>query len=150
MITDARSDGVLVWTAAPDRPEILDRLDRYRSLLTEDEARRADRFVHFKDTALFVLGRALARTMLSTYAGVQPHDWCFEIDEHGRPSLVQRPDGVPDLRFNLTHTSGLVACAVAFGREVGVDVERIDRRLVHDVAERYFSAREVADLRALP
>jgi len=150
MTIEARSDGVLVWTAAPDRPEIIDRFDRYRSLLTEDEARRAERFVHFKDIALFVVGRALAKTMLSTYARVRPHDWCFEIDHHGRPNLADRPAGVPDLRFNLTHTAGLVACAVAVGREVGVDVERIDRRLVHDVAERYFSAREVADLRELP
>ncbi len=43
-----------------------------------------------------------------------------------------------------------MACAVSVGREVGVDVERIDRQLVHDVAERFFSEREVADLRALP
>ena len=150
MTIDARTNGVLVWTAAPDGPDVIDRFDRYRSLLTNDEARRAARFVHFKDTALFVVGRALAKTMLSTYADVPPHDWCFEIDEHGRPNLAQRATGVPDLRFNLTHTAGLVACAVAVGREVGVDVERIDRRLVHDIAERYFSEREAADLRALP
>jgi 4'-phosphopantetheinyl transferase len=150
MTIDARTNGVLVWTAVPDGPDVIDRFDRYRSLLTNDEARRAARFVHFKDTALFVVGRALAKTMLSTYADVPPHDWCFEIDEHGRPNLAQRATGVPDLRFNLTHTAGLVACAVAVGREVGVDVERIDRRLVHDIAERYFSEREAADLRALP
>ena len=150
MTSDARTHGVLVWTAAPDQAEIMERFDRYRALLTEEEARRAARFVHFKDTALFVLGRTLAKTMLSTYAAVHPRDWCFEIDAHGRPNLAARPDGVPDLRFNLTHTAGLVACAVSVGREVGVDVERIDRRLVHDVPERYFSEREVADLRALP
>jgi 4'-phosphopantetheinyl transferase len=147
---DVRSEGVLVWTAAPDDHEIMSRFDRYQSLLTDEEARRAARFVHFKDTALFVLGRTLAKTMLSTYVAVDPHDWRFEIDSHGRPHLASRPNNAPDLRFNLTHTAGLVACAVSIGREVGVDVERIDRQLVHDVAERYFSAREVADLRALP
>ena len=61
MTIDARSHGVLVWTTAPDRPEIIDRFDRYRSLLTDDEARRAARFVHFKDTALFVVGRRLGK-----------------------------------------------------------------------------------------
>jgi 4'-phosphopantetheinyl transferase len=150
MIKDARNDGVLVWTVSPDDSAVMDRFDQYRSLLTDEEVRRAARFVHFKDTALFVLGRTLAKTMLSTYASIHPRDWCFEIDDHGRPILAARADGVPDLRFNLTHTAGLVACAVSVGREVGVDVERIDRRLVHDVAERYFSEREVADLRALP
>ena len=36
------------------------------------------------------------------------------------------------------------------GRDVGVDVEHINRTLTHDVAERFFSPQEVADLRALP
>ena len=47
--------------------------------------------------------------------------------------------GTPDLRFNLSHTTGLIACALTVGREVGVDVERIDRKLTHEVPERFFS-----------
>ena len=57
---------------------------------------------------------------------------------------------MPDLRFNLSHTDGLIACAVTIGREVGVDVEHIQRRLTHDVAGRFFAPREVDDLKALP
>jgi 4'-phosphopantetheinyl transferase len=98
----------------------------------------------------FVLGRAMARTMLSRYVDMKPRDWPFVIDEHGRPQLAMRPAHAPDLRFNLTHTKGLVACAVTVGREVGIDVEHIGRALTFDVPERFFSAREVADLRALP
>jgi 4'-phosphopantetheinyl transferase len=57
---------------------------------------------------------------------------------------------VPDLRFNISHTEGLIACAVTIGREVGVDVEHIGRRLTHDIAGRFFAPREVNDLKALP
>jgi 4'-phosphopantetheinyl transferase len=57
---------------------------------------------------------------------------------------------VPDLRFNISHTDGLIACAVTIGREVGVDVENIGRRLLHDVAGRHFAPNEVRDLRQLP
>ena len=89
--------------------------------------------------------------MLSTFADVKPADWPLAIDDHGRPHLASRPSGAPDLRFNLSHTPGLVACAITVGREIGVDVERLGRRLVHDnIPERFFSAREVADLRARP
>jgi len=45
---------------------------------------------------------------------------------------------------------GLVALAVTRGHLVGVDVERVDRVVREDIAERYFAAAEVRDLRALP
>jgi 4'-phosphopantetheinyl transferase len=141
---------VEVWTVRQDAPEVQARLDLYRSLLTVDELQRARRFLRAEDEARFVIGRALARTMLSAFAPVGPRAWSFLIDEHGRPVLATLPDGAPDLRFNLTHTDGLIACAVTIGREVGVDAENINRTLTHDIAERFFSPREVADLHALP
>ena len=142
---------VHVWVVRQDAPAIRDRLASYARLLTPDEQQRAQRFLHWADRERFVLGRALARTMLSEYVEVKPADWQFVIDNHGRPQLASRPPGGPDLRFNLSHTPGLVACAVTAGREVGVDVEHIGRHLVHDnIPERFFSAREVADLRARP
>ena len=150
MLRDLTDNLVRVWTTAVESTEIEQRIDGYRPLLSADEDRRVGRFVQPEDAARFVVGRALARTMLSQYADIAPRDWPFDIDEHGRPNLASRPRGAPDLRFNLSHTKGLVACAVAIGREVGIDVEHVRRRLVHDVPERFFSPREVADLRALP
>ena len=79
-----------------------------------------------------------------------PADWQFIANVHGRPEILDRPPGVPDLRFNISHTDGLIACAVTIGREVGVDVEHIGRHLTHDVAGRFFAPDEVADLRKLP
>ncbi len=141
---------VEVWTVRQSAPEVQARLDAYRSLLTGEEQQRARRFLHAADEARFVIGRALARTMLSACAPVGVRQWTFTIDAHGRPVLATRPPGALDLRFNLTHTDGLIACAVTIGREVGIDAECITRSLTHDVAERFFSSREVADLHALP
>ena len=145
---------VYVWVVRQDAPAVRERLAAYGRLLSADEPQRAQRFLQVADRERFVLGRALARTMLSAFAAlaaVKPADWHFVIDDHGRPQLASRPSGAPDLRFNLSHTPGLVACAVTVGREVGVDVEHIGRDLVHDnIPERFFSAREVADLRARP
>src|SRR5687767_2556992 len=104
MTIDRSDRRVHVWTAQTEAREICDRLTAYRSLLSDDEVQRAARFVHEADAKRFVIGRALARTMLSRYAEVAPRNWEFLIDEHGRPELAVRPAGVPDVRFNLTHT----------------------------------------------
>jgi 4'-phosphopantetheinyl transferase len=121
----------------------------YRALLSPDEDARMKRLVFERDRRRFLLTRALVRTMLSRYASVAPAAWSFIANVHGRPEILDRPRGVPDLRFNISHTEGLIACAVTIGREVGVDVEHIGRRLTHDVAGRFFAPREVADLHRL-
>lgn len=121
----------------------------YRALLSPDERDRMSRLIFERDRRRFLLTRALVRTTLSRYADVPPAGWSFIANVHGRPEIVDRPPGVPDLRFNLSHTDGLIACAVTIGREVGVDVEHIGRRLTHDVAGRFFAPREVSDLKQL-
>lgn len=130
--------------------EALARLDAYRALMSADEHARMARFVFDRDRRAFLLTRALVRTTLSRYAAVAPADWQFVANVHGRPEILDRPAGVPDLRFNISHTDGLIACAVTIGREVGVDVEYIGRQVLHDIAGRHFAPAEVTDLKRLP
>lgn len=141
---------VHVDLVSPDHPDIKAHLDAYRELLTPDEHERMARLVFERDRRDFLITRAHVRTMLSRYAQVGPADWRFIANVHGRPEILDRPAGVPDLRFNLSHTEGLIACAVTIGREVGVDVEHVGRRLTHDVPGRFFAPREVVDLKSLP
>ena len=52
-----------------------------------------------------------------------------------------------NLSFNLSHTSGLVACVICRRRDVGIDVESLDREVDwREIASRFFSAREVTSL----
>jgi 4'-phosphopantetheinyl transferase len=131
-------------------PAALDKLDDYRPLLSSDEHDRMGRLIYDRDRRAFLMTRALARRTLSRYAPVAPGDWQFTTNAHGRPEISVRPAGTPDLRFNISHTDGLIACAVTIGREVGIDVEQIGRHLTHDIAGRFFAPKEVTDLRALP
>lgn len=137
----------LVQTADTTAQE---KLDSYRPLLSQDENDRMARLIFERDRRAFLVTRALVRTTLSRYASVAPAEWRFIANVHGRPEILERPPGAPDLRFNISHTDGLIACAVTIGREVGVDVEHIHRRLSHDVAGRFFAPAEVTDLRRLP
>jgi 4'-phosphopantetheinyl transferase len=133
-----------------DEPGALTQRDAFLALMSPDEHERMGRLIFERDRRRFLLTRALVRTMLSRYAPVRPADWQFIENVHGRPEILNRPARVPDLRFNISHTDGLIACAVTIGREVGVDVEHIGRRLMHDVAGRFFAPQEVDDLLRLP
>jgi 4'-phosphopantetheinyl transferase len=134
----------------PDSVDASAQREAYLALLSPDEHERMARLIFERDRRRFLLTRALVRTMLSRYAPVAPAHWTFITNVHGRPEILDRPTGTPDLRFNISHTDGLIACAVTIGREVGVDVEHVGRRLTHDVAGRFFAPREVEDLGRLP
>ena len=126
-------------------------LRRYEALLTPEDRARRDRFRLERSKLEHVVTRALARDCLSRHADVPPDAWRFEADANGRPEIVG-PERGRRLRFNLTHTEGLVACLVATEGEVGVDAEWIDRPGgdLGTLAEQVFSTAEIAALRALP
>jgi 4'-phosphopantetheinyl transferase len=141
-------DRVDVWTTTTDEAEPY--FPGYCALLTPDERTRAERFCFHGDRLRFVTARAMVRAMLSRHVDLPPDAWRLRIESYGRPEVANLPPGAPDLRFNISHTEGLVACALTVGRDVGIDIEHVRRQLTHDVAERFFSSQEVADLRLLP
>ncbi|MGE0041594.1 MAG: 4'-phosphopantetheinyl transferase superfamily protein [Vicinamibacterales bacterium] len=149
MIEPAPTDEVHVWTVDTASAGA-GRLASYERLLAPDEAARFARFRHDGARTEFLVGRALVRTTLSRYVAVPPDAWRFALGPHGRPDIAGLPPGAPPLVFNLSHTRGLVACAVTVGREVGVDVEFTGREITHDIPGRFFAPDEVRDLRRLP
>ena len=130
-----------------------ERVRRYLALLEPHELEQYRRYHFDHNRQEYLVTRALVRTVLSTYVPRAPEDWRFVRTEHGRP-LIAGAGSDPQTRwltFNLSNTTGLVACAVARDREVGVDVEWLDRRgQALDIADRFFSAPELAELRARP
>lgn len=127
-------------------------LDDYRGLLSDDERAREPGFHFAKDRLRYVLTRVLIRTTLSRYAAPAPAAWHFRNNEYGRPEIVCTGEaGADSLRFNVSHTDGLIALAVTRRREVGVDTEQLrERGAVLPLAERFFSAEEASALRELP
>ncbi|MBX5462462.1 MAG: 4'-phosphopantetheinyl transferase superfamily protein [Steroidobacteraceae bacterium] len=143
-------DAVDVWLAFTEEMPSAELLARYRKLLTPEERARGERF-HFEHLRQqYLVTRALVRTVLSRYASPAPDEWRFSVTKYGRPEIAS-PTVLPALAFNLSHTKGIVVCAVGRSRELGVDVERLrfDRDLV-PLAARYFAEDEVRELNALP
>ncbi|MFC2045944.1 4'-phosphopantetheinyl transferase family protein [Chloroflexota bacterium] len=139
---------VHVWRASLDLPA--SRVQSLQHTLAADELTRADRYYSWQDSERFIVARGLLRAILSRYLDMAPDHLRFCYGPRGKPKLDKETGGEA-LRFNVTHTQGLALYAVAHGREVGIDVERIRPELVDgDIAERFFSPREVAALRTLP
>jgi 4'-phosphopantetheinyl transferase len=140
-------DSVHIWRVDLCAPA--DRMDALRQTLSTDERARAERFVSPRDRASFTVSHGALRAILGGYVESDPSAVTFHGDDRGKPVLVA-PPGAPDVRFNMSHSGGLALVAVALGREVGIDVEFMRGDLAGmDIAERFFSAGEVADLRTL-
>lgn len=117
-------------------------MPRLLTLLSAEEQAKAERFAFAHDRESYVAAHALTRKTLSDFHARAPQDWRFAVNAQGKPR-VDAQDGSARLSFNLSHTKGHVAVAVALDRDVGVDVERIaPARADKDVARHLFAPTE--------
>ena len=115
------------------------------------ERERAARLISARERRRFQRSRGILRQVLGGYLGLDPASVSLGVGSEGKPHLLddaRRPRC--DLRFNLSHASALWALAVRRDAEVGVDVERTDRKAdVEGVAQRMFAPGEVGTLARL-
>ena len=136
-------------------------LSRCRSILAADEIARAERFRREDDRRRFVLTRGWLRSLLGGYLAQPPERVPLTTRcVCGRPGCTpsrQKPEiAAPDgaqapLRFNVSHSGDVALLAFSLGREVGVDVERLedrDWRALAEVALAPRDARYILDLTA--
>lgn len=95
----------------------------------------------------YVCAHGALRRILARYSGRAPGAIRYRFGPKGKPYLEPESDG---LQFSLTHSGGLALAAVARGREIGVDVERV-RPIPEllDIARRMFPAPDAEAVAAL-
>ncbi|MDO9104501.1 MAG: 4'-phosphopantetheinyl transferase superfamily protein [Methylovulum sp.] len=144
------TDSIHLWFAFPHEITDPDLLARYAQWLSAEELAQQQRFYFAKHRHQYLITRALVRSTLSCYADVAPGDWRFSRNAYGKPEIMPGLTDMP-IRFNLSHTDGLVVCAVVLQHDLGVDVEFRERASAAvNIAEHYFSAPEVEALYQLP
>jgi 4'-phosphopantetheinyl transferase len=111
--------------------------------LPEEERERAAR-LYPPARGRWAAARWALRGVLGRYLAERPAAIELRAGTRGKPMLAGSD---PWLRFNLSHSRDLALVAVARGREVGVDVEWIDRR--RDVLALARRALAPADARAV-
>ena len=119
-----------------------------REILSPQEISACSAFNREEDRCRAFVSRTLLRETLSRYAPIRAEAWAFVAGAQGKPAIAA-PTSLR-LRFNLSHTGCLVACAVTLDDEIGVDLEDETRALDPlELAERVFSPGELAALRTL-
>jgi 4'-phosphopantetheinyl transferase len=141
-----KHDEVHVWCVTLD--EDAGAVERAYSDLSGEERKQADQFGFASLRTSYVLSHALLRRLLAVNCDRAPSQLAFAYGPHHKPFLADGPGGI---RFNMSHSGGIAAYALASGREVGIDVEQ-HRRLADmaDIAQRFFSPREHHELMAIP
>lgn len=113
---------VHLWTACIDRPS--GQIARLERILSEDELTRAARYRLSVHRDRFVAGRAIRRLILAQYLDRPPEAIRFSTGAHGKPFIdSESTDGV---RFNDSDSHRLAVVAVTWGRDIGVDIERVE------------------------
>jgi 4'-phosphopantetheinyl transferase len=145
------SGQIHLWLAFLDEITDPHLLAEYRRLLSREELQQRQRFYFERDRHRYLVTRAMVRTVLSKYAAVAAHEWRFDVNAYGKPSISAEHVAASGLEFNVAHTCRVVLLGVAIGRSLGVDVEDMtgDRACI-DIADRYFAPEEVRVLRASP
>jgi 4'-phosphopantetheinyl transferase len=121
-----------------------------RPHLSADELERLDGLRGSEVGRRWLISRGALREILGAELRIAPSSVRLGLGPHGRPHLDPGAHQT-DLDFNLSHSGPLALVATARGVRIGIDVERL--RPGSDplrVADRYFSAAEVAAVRAFP
>lgn len=138
-----------LWLIAPERVTDADLLSSLFEFLSFEERLQQNKYLFKKDRHQYLVAHAFLRLCLSQYIDVKSDQWTFHKNRYGKPYTDCLINGLP-LKFNLSHTNGLVACIITVQHEVGVDVEYVVRdETRREIAERYFSPEEYHDMSLL-
>lgn len=141
----ALANSVNLWFVDPDNVSGAT-LHAAADLLSPDELARGKRFrlpILRRD---YLITRWLVRTILSERLSVPARALRFGSNAYGRPYLPTHPE----LSFNISHTNGLIALAVAQAGEIGMDIERLQTdRATPKLADECFAASERAALHSV-
>jgi 4'-phosphopantetheinyl transferase len=115
------------------------------ALLDPGERQRAARFRFETGRDAFIASHGWLRTLLGRYLNTDPRSLEFTFGNRGKPALQGTP-----LRFNLSHSGAMAACAVARSEELGIDIEQIRPMSdLENIARRFFHPEECRKLLAL-
>jgi hypothetical protein len=122
-------NSVQIWRVPVQMTE--DTRQVLESSLAPDERERAGRFHLPADRNRFLAAHGSLRDILARTLDCEAHQLEFSKGEHGKPCLVPEQG----LEFNLAHSGDFSLIALARGRRVGIDVERV-RSPAEDVPRR--------------
>ena len=136
-----------VWWA--DLDVASPRREQLSGYLSAPERQRAGRLRRAHHHRRYVAGRGLLRELIGGYLDADPAGHRFKLGPLGKPSLSA--PGAAELCFNFSDSVNRGLFAFAWERELGVDLECLDREVNHErISARKFTVGEHRALMALP
>ena len=119
----------------------------FRTLLSDEEQLRADRFRFSEHRRRFTVARGMLRRLLGYYLHQSPEKIALRYGPFGKPFLSR----YEFLKFNLSHADDLALFGFALDHEIGIDLERINTGIeFQQLARHFFARKEMAMLLELP
>lgn len=114
-------------------------------LLDKNEQQRSASYKFDKHRNLYIVAHVFLRKVLSYHADLAPEDWQFYQNSYGKPYI--KNSEFQAIQFNLSHTDGMIVCAVNRTHNVGADVE-ISRPInyIKQMSRRNYTEREYNDI----
>lgn len=113
------------------------------ALLDTTEIERAQRFRFPNHRDHYIIGRGILRQILSLYTNVPPAEIKISYGAHGKPYLAENP---LNLQFNLSHSNEMAMYGLTVNKEIGVDIQKMEPIFRENIAKRFFSLDEYANL----
>ena len=146
--------GVRIWIAHLDSILPNDGRELIASLDSGERARVAQ-FRFERDRQHFLATRGILRHLLGAALDIPASALVFEYGPHGKPAIAGMHGDERTLRFNISHAAGSAIFALAWDRNLGIDLEASghlvsDPQDLFDLAMCVLSTRELTIWRALP
>ena len=123
---DSPESGLAIWITHFDSISS-DEMIALEMLLDSAERTRAAQFRFDRDRRCFIASRGIIRGLLGAALDIPAAELGFEYGAHGKPSIDAVDANGRKLRFNLSHAAGAAMFALAWDREVGIDLEAATR-----------------------
>lgn len=136
----------IYWLSIPQRLKLEDLSSCLKLLDIEEKTTYELYKVDFKKKE-FLVGRLLLKHVISKHTSLDLSDVEFQKNQYGKLHLKKEGEEViNNLDFNLTHSDGIVACAIA-DQAVGIDVEYM-KEINPDIIKQVLSRDEMFFLQA--
>lgn len=136
---------VQVWHFGLDADT--DSQSRLARVLDGEEKQRAARFRFEEHRRRFIVRRGVLRLILARYTSMAPEAIRFTGAATGKPGIDS--PAARALKFSASSSQAVGAVALAFDRELGLDIEQVRPDRDHDLIARQFSGCEAAGLRGV-
>jgi 4'-phosphopantetheinyl transferase len=136
-------DAVHVYTACMNLSK--KNINKLNKILSENERKRAERFLFKHHKMRFIASHGFLRNILSKYLNIKPSLIRFNYSKKGKPrvSSIMNNANNTKIAFNMSHSENMALFGITKCSSVGIDIEYIRPIIdIDSLIKRFFTQNE--------